>query len=68
MGYWMQISHKQTIIRKAQAFPAMSEADLPAWVKVRYKWRSAHIRNTNSDVLKNAAVILIQSRSCISQP
>ncbi|KAG6611475.1 Eukaryotic peptide chain release factor GTP-binding subunit [Phytophthora cinnamomi] len=58
MGRWLKIGHKRAIIRMAEACPAMTQSELAAWVRKKFKLRAKPARNTISDIMKNAESIM----------
>ncbi|KAE8966443.1 hypothetical protein PF011_g27934, partial [Phytophthora fragariae] len=61
MGRWLKIGHKRAIIRMAEACPAMTQSELAAWVRKKFKLRAKPARNTTSDIMKNAESIMSAS-------
>ncbi|KAE9104731.1 hypothetical protein PF010_g13273, partial [Phytophthora fragariae] len=45
----------------AEAYPAMTQSELAAWVRKKFKLRAKPARNTISDIMKNAESIMSAS-------
>ncbi|KAG6603052.1 Eukaryotic peptide chain release factor GTP-binding subunit [Phytophthora cinnamomi] len=45
MGRWLKIGHKRAIIRMAEAYPAMTQSELAAWVRKKFKLHAKPARN-----------------------
>ncbi|KAE9285821.1 hypothetical protein PR003_g26478 [Phytophthora rubi] len=50
--------HKRAIIRMAEACPSMTQSELVAWARKKFKLRAKPSRNAISDIMKNAESIM----------